>query len=259
MKKLFVAVALLTFAFPSFAWDKLGHDISATIAWNNMTPKARKNIVKYLEGQNNIVYYASWMDFMGSATKSGYSNTGHDHLVPVNDDFEYAEGEFPGDALRATEIAIERLGGGKYKNLDDSTVLLLIKHLVHFLPDMHCPSHVIYKAYPDSFFKLNYKGKNETFHGIWDKMTSYGPHAWSATEWCMYLDNRPKTEKNEIVKGTPREWVKDNARTCIIAYDIIKPQIEITAPERFRGNLLAEKQLLKGGLRLAYVLNQIFG
>ena len=62
-----------------------------------------------------------------------------------------------------------------------------------------------------------------------------------------------------MVSGTPREWVSDNARNCIVAYDIVRPDTELSDTERYEGNLLAEKQLLKGGYRLAYVLNLIFG
>ena len=109
MKKIFAAaLVLLVVPFSSSAWDKLGHDVSAMIAWENMTSKAKKNISKYLEGHDDIVYYASWMDYMGYVTKSGYSNEWFDHCVPVNKDFEYAEGDFPGDALMAIEKAIER-------------------------------------------------------------------------------------------------------------------------------------------------------
>ena len=258
MKKLLIAAFLLAAVpFSSFGWNKLGHDISAAIAQQNMTKKAKKNIAKYLEG-HDIIYYASWMDYLGYVTKSGYSNEWFDHCVPVNKDFEYAEGDFPGDALMAVEKAIDRMKDGKYKSMDNSTVLLLIKHLVHFLPDMHCPAHVIYNYRPSNYW-LKVDGEAILFHSVWDDMPSLGPHAWSVTEWCEQLDRCSKAEKAEMVSGTPREWVSDNARNCIVAYDIVRPDTELSAPERYEGNLLAEKQLLKGGYRLAYVLNLIFG
>ena len=258
MKKLLIAAFLLAAVpFSSFGWNKLGHDISAAIAQQNMTKKAKKNIAKYLEG-HDIIYYASWMDYLGYVTKSGYSNEWFDHCVPVNKDFEYAEGDFPGDALMAVEKAIDRMKDGKYKSMDDSTVLLLIKHLVHFLPDMHCPAHVIYNYRPSNYW-LKVDGEAILFHSVWDDMPSLGPHAWSVTEWCEQLDRCSKAEKAEMVSGTPREWVSDNARNCIVAYDIVRPDTELSDTERYEGNLLAEKQLLKGGYRLAYVLNLIFG
>ena len=259
MKKFLIAAVVFSVAVPfsSFGWCKLGHDISAVIAQRNLTPKAKKNLARYLNG-NDIVYYASWMDYMGYVTKSGYSNEWFDHCVPVDKNFEYAEKDFPGDALMATEKAIERLGDGKYRNLDDSTVLLLIKHLVHFVPDMHCPSHVIYNFRPSNYL-VKLDGQDKLFHGVWDDMPSLGPHAWSVTEWSENLDRCTKEQKAEIVEGTPRDWVKDNAEACIAAYDIIREGDVVTDPDLYEGNLLAEKQLLKGGLRLAYVLNLIFG
>lgn len=256
-KMLIIALIALTVPFTLSAWDKLGHDITTMIAWDNMTRKAKKNISRYLEGHQDIVYYACWMDYMGYATKSGYSNEWFDHCVPINKDLEYAEGEWKGDALMATEIAMKRLGDGKYKNLDYSTVLLLIKHLVHFLPDMHCPAHAVYNYFPSNYM-LEFRGEKMTFHSLWDSMTSYGPHSWSASEWCRYLGHCTKAEQDELVKGTPREWVTDIARSCIIAHDIIKPDTKITDPALYEGNLLVTKQLQKAGYRLAYVLNSIF-
>jgi len=259
MKKTLLLAIVFMVVVPSssFGWNKLGHDIAAAIAQRNLTPKAEKNLARYLDGRD-IVYYASWMDYMGYKTKSGYSNEWFDHCVPVNRDFEYAETDFPGDALMATEKAIEHLGDGKFRTLDDSTVLLYIKHLVHFLPDMHCPSHVIYNFRASNYWvKLN--GEDKMFHAVWDGMPSLGPHAWSMTEWSDRLDRCTKAQKAAMVAGTPRDWVKDNAETCIVAYDIVREGETVEDPDIYAGNLLAEKQLLKAGLRLAAVLNRIFG
>ncbi|WP_368213102.1 S1/P1 nuclease [Alistipes onderdonkii] len=63
MKKSFLLLAamLLCYCGTAFGWGKSGHDAIAYIAECNLTPKARKNIEKYLDGRS-IVYYASWMD-----------------------------------------------------------------------------------------------------------------------------------------------------------------------------------------------------
>ena len=47
-----------------------------------------------------------------------------------------------GDAVQCIEEAIARLKD--YRSLDDSTVLVSIKYLVHLVGDMHCPVHVKY-------------------------------------------------------------------------------------------------------------------
>lgn len=184
MKKIFAAaLVLLVVPFSSSAWDKLGHDVSAMIAWENMTSKAKKNISKYLEGHDDIVYYASWMDYMGYVTKSGYSNEWFDHCVPVNKDFEYAEADSRRCADGYRESHRGRLGDGKYRNLDDSTVLLLIKHLVHFLPDMHCPAHVIYNYRPSNYWvEINGRKELSIAYGTTCLLTALMRGAFQ--EWC---------------------------------------------------------------------------
>ena len=52
---------LLCYCGTAFGWGKSGHDAIAYIAECNLTPKARKNIEKYLDGRS-IVYYAAWID-----------------------------------------------------------------------------------------------------------------------------------------------------------------------------------------------------
>ncbi|MDO5571344.1 MAG: S1/P1 nuclease [Bacteroidales bacterium] len=258
MKNTLALALLLLFIIPlkSFAFDKEGHSIAASIAKKHLSKKASKNISKYLNN-HDIVYYASWMDYLGYVTKSGYCNEWFDHCVPVNENFEYAEKAFPGDALLATETAIERLKDGKYKELDDSTVFLLIKHLVHFLPDMHCPSHVIYTFRPSNYV-VTVDGKNINFHTVWDGMINLGPHKYSVSEWVEVLNYFTKEEQAQMIKGTPRDWVHENAKDCIVAYEIVPEGKEVEDPQRYQGSVILEKQIMRAGLRLALVLNTIF-
>jgi hypothetical protein len=63
MKKILLAIllcAVMTGA--AWAWDNRGHATIARIAERHLTPRAKANIEKYLDGQS-FVYYASWMDF----------------------------------------------------------------------------------------------------------------------------------------------------------------------------------------------------
>jgi S1/P1 Nuclease. len=102
-------------------------------------------------------------------------------------------------------------------------------------------------------------GKSINFHATWDSMISYGPHKYSATEWADVLNYFTKEQQAQMIKGTPRDWVRENAKDCIIAYDIVPEGQEVKDPQRHEGCLLSEKQVMRAGLRLAYVLNLIFG
>ena len=83
MKKL--SVCLLTavlscWCATAFGWGKIGHDAIAYIAECNLTPKAKKNIEKYLGGRS-IVYYASWMDQVRHTPAYRHTNTWHTNKV----------------------------------------------------------------------------------------------------------------------------------------------------------------------------------
>ena len=56
MKKSFLLLAamLLCYCGTAFGWGKSGHDAIAYIAECNLTPKARKNIEKYLDGRSIV-------------------------------------------------------------------------------------------------------------------------------------------------------------------------------------------------------------
>ena len=266
MKKFFVIILLALMTVEGYSWNRLGHDASAMIAEKYVTKKAKKNMAKYLDG-HQISWYASYMDYMGYICKLGLSNEWFDHCVPVNKDFQYANGDYDnsgisqkGDAIMCVQKAIEEMKDGGYKNLPDSTVNLYLAWLVHFVPDSHCPSHIIYNYRPSNYW-VDVNGTKKLFHGIWDGVPDvHGIHHWSASEYCEQLTaGLTKQQKKEIeMNGDVLAWVNDNANNCIVAYDIVR-QDKLTDVDCCKATVLADQQLLKGGIRLAYVLNMIFG
>ena len=137
-KTLFLLSAALILCFDSaFGWGKMGHDAIAYIAECHLTPKAKKTIEKYIG--TSIVHYASWMD--AYRFEPQYAHTSLWHTAWVDDNDEYDPTRKPdGNAIKGIEDTMELLRD--YKSLDDSTVVVSIKYLVHLVGDMHCPTHV---------------------------------------------------------------------------------------------------------------------
>lgn len=265
MKKLFALLVIMAFSFNAFAWNKLGHDASATIAEKYLNKKAQKNMAKYLEG-HDICWFSSYMDFMGYIHKLGISNQWYDHTAPVDKDFKYSNGDFGmsgkqqnGDAVKCILTAVNAMKDGGYKNLPDSVVNLYLKWLIHFVPDVHCPSHTIYN-FRSTNYKVQVGSSTIMFHSFWDAVPdAYGLHRWSATEFCQHLTfNLTKQKKKDIeMNGDILGWITESAKECIVAYDIVRED-KVTESDRYDATVLADKQLVKGGVRLAYVLNLIF-
>lgn len=237
-----------------FAWGKKGHDAVAYIAECNLTPKAKKNIERYLN--HSIVYYSSWMDEYRATPE--YKHTTVWHTAPVDAEYQYTEEvrQKKGDVICELENAIKVLRN--YKAKDDSTVAVNLKYIIHMVGDMHCPVHV---KYPDinMKYKITLNGKEYSYHTVWDATIIELSHGWSYTEWQQQLDRCSKKEKDQISKGTPREWFHQSALDCRQIYELATPNSEQGKDFLNAAKPLAESQILKAGYRLAKVLNDLFG
>jgi len=158
-KTLLLAFAALCFVQSALAWGKSGHDAVAYIAETHLTKRAKAVIERYLG--HSIVYDASWMD--DYRAEPGYEMTNWWHV-------DYGKGEPTKDAagnplepnvLRELNRAIERLRD--YRNLDDSTVVVNLRYVIHLVGDMHCPSHVNYQQ---SRMRVLFYGVDTQYHAL---------------------------------------------------------------------------------------------
>ena len=153
MKRFILILFLLLAAREIRAFGLAGHAAIACIAEHHLTPRARANIMRYTD-HRSIVYYASWMDEWRRS--KGYEFTTHWHAGTVDAEFRStpavreASGA-KGDCVVAVEQSIALLS--EYDKLDDSTVLVHIKYLVHLVADILCPFFFFY--YPDNITLLN--------------------------------------------------------------------------------------------------------
>lgn len=206
MKRFILILFLLLAAREIRAFGLAGHAAIACIAEHHLTPRARANIMRYTD-HRSIVYYASWMDEWRRS--KGYEFTTHWHAGTVDAEFRStpavreASGA-KGDCVVAVEQSIALLS--EYDKLDDSTVLVHIKYLVHLLGDMHCPTHVYY--YPDNMtlgkFPIKLHGVETNYHKIWDGQLLDSRHKfWGFQDYRHALDNYTDEEIARMTEGTP--------------------------------------------------------
>jgi len=149
----------LACAAPAQAWNAEGHAAVGLVAGQNLTPEARKQVIKIL-GSDDLASIASWMDQLRSA----YFHTG-----PLGDDPEALKfnAEFPknntwhyvdlplGLDYRDFSIKVEGMTEpnayiallGMEHDLNDPNAsrdqkIVALKFLVHIVEDMHQPMHV---------------------------------------------------------------------------------------------------------------------
>ena len=257
MKKslLLLGGALVLFSNSAFGWGKMGHDAIAYIAECNLTPKAKKTIEKILG--HSIVYYATWMDEWRA--EPGYEHTSAWHTASVDKNLVYAPRP-KGDVIFALEDAIAKLQD--YKQQDDSTVVMSLRCIIHFVGDMHCPSHTKYVDQPQyKNYNLRVKGKKTRSHSFWDSSPSFFHKGWTCEDFARELDTMSETEIAAICEGTPDDWAHENALAMREIFKLLPAACEYTdLPESDKERMreISDRQIVKAGYRLAAILNGIF-
>lgn len=266
MKKIIISTLILLAAFPQFAsaWGRHGHDAIAAIAEANLNPKTKKIVESYLDG-SSIVRYSTWMD--DARRLPAYAYTNKSHVFYVDENLEPLMGanfdtEYKPDALCELLNRIEM--AKDYKSLDDSTVAVTIKMIVHLVGDLHCPGHIFYAGKPSSssikchFFEHPGVVK---YHTIWDEILIDSVHKWNYLEYVHQFNRLSKKQISEVTAGGPVEWARGNAARCHFIYDLVSFEgvQEIDKDTAFwKMEPLADTQIQLAGYRLASVLNSVF-
>lgn len=259
-RQILMAVLLLLLNVPAFGWGREGHETITRIAERHLTPKAQRNIARYLDG-HTITYYAKWMDEYRSTPE--YSYTDGWHVAPVNSDLVYADSLLTkkGNAIYGLELAVKALGD--YRRLPDSLVALNIKFIIHLVADMHCPAHIKYESHEmkyNVYFEDAYHKPHKFYvHHVWDNEIIRVSRIWSPAEWAGEIDILPRSKVKEMAAGTPREWLHDNAVRCEVQFEWAAPDQRLGQDFLNKALPLVETQLLYAGYRLAGLLNGLLG
>ena len=263
MKKLICLLLMLCAGTAAFAWGGREHRLIAYIAEAHLTPRTRQVLDRYLD--QSIVEYSTWMDRYRTAP--GYEITTYWHMVTIDKDGsvppEPLRPNGDGDAVRQLTRAIERLRS--YRELSDSTVNVNLKYVIHLVGEMHCPGHIYFADLPGGmdaprhydFFLLKYKGKEVTYHWVWDGSVSRQYPDWTEEDFRRELDKWPAEKQRAVGEGTPADWALECARSCRVVYDWAKPDDIDEGFLREHGALPVD-QALRGAYRLARVLNDLF-
>ena len=236
------------------AWARLGHDTTTAIAEQNLTPKARAAVEKYLDGRS-IIYFASWMDEVRATPEYKHTNEWHMGQVDENLRSTPAARRQKGDAVTALENTIATLKN--HKTLDRKTVVDNIKYLIHLVGDMHCPGHVYFPGI-NNWFNVTLLGKKTTYHAVWDSELLNSIHNWSYSEYARHLDRATPAERKTMSAGAPADWFHETAKESRVIYTWGVPDAVLDRNFTNAMQPLAESQLQKAGYRLARLLNELF-
>ncbi len=252
-----ITILLLTFSFQQagFGWGQTGHRVVGKIAEKYLSKRALNNINKIL-WPANLPMSGTWMDEIRSDTAYDYTYTWHWVTIPEGQSFDPDVQEPSGNAFTALQQIITAL---KSDTLSAQKEQEYLKMLVHLVGDIHQPLHVgTGQDRGGNDVRVDWMGNPSNLHRVWDsdlidsKQLSY-------TELAHYLELRATPDlKKQWQAALPGQWLEEAMKLRSSLYDIPEDR-KLGYQYLFHNFPLVEQQLLKAGIRLAGILNEIYG
>lgn len=256
MKKIsFLFLFLVQVSFANdMVWSKTGHRTIGLVAEEHLTRKTKKALRKLLNGES-LAEVANFADEIKSDRK--YREFSAWHYVNFAADAKYGDAKpsEDGDIITGIEKCISIIKSEASSPEDKSFYL---KMLIHLIGDLHQPLHVgRLEDRGGNDIQVQWFDNGSNLHRVWDSnmINQYG---MSYSELAESLPRISKKQEKAIQEGTVLDWAEESQEIANKIYD----SVEVGEKLRYRYNYLwwetLEKQLQKGGLRLAQVLNSIF-
>lgn len=242
----------LFFCQRAVAWGPEGHAIVGRIAMQFLKDDVRANVLHVLDGMP-VDTAANWMDIMKSNPDYEFMRSWH-YI-----DFDYGTDYAPStddNIINHLLIAFNELRHRKTLCAEQVKTDLLI--LFHLMGDLHQPLHA---GYPDDMGGnkrlIRYDTLQTNLHSFWDvDIIRYRNITLaSCMEWYRGLGSAALVDS---VKGIhPVLWMKETRALLPVLYGF--DGADITAGYLQKAEIIVKRQLVLAGLRLAAMLNQVFG
>lgn len=248
-------------AVPANAWGAPGHRIVAMIAARHLTQQARQRITQLLGPNVSLASVANYAD----AVRNRYPETYNFHFVDIpKNDTSYQPSEDCKPDPEKGDCVIAALDRFRQQVMDSQESLprrrFALKFIVHLVGDMHQPLHCAdNNDLGGGTLKVKWFGSNTSLHKVWDRFIIEEAQL-TEEEFTDALDsNLTQSEIQAMQQGTIIQWaIESHTLAREFAYAIPGDK-ELDQEYYDRNAPIVDRQLLRGGLRLAKVLNTIFG
>jgi len=290
IRNVFCAVAtllLLNLAPSARAWGPTGHRVVAEIAQRHLTPVAQARVSRLLGGRT-LADVANWPDELRSDPRFDKYKPLHFATVP-NGVASYRDAEKArcGDLVVAIDsftaflrtgsrealYAVKALsdksdgtatGACNPRETDPITPDTALRFLVHLMGDLHQPLHVGGTDLGGNKVSVDWMDRWKTnLHSAWDdEMVDF--ERFDYTEYARFLDHASEADSARWLKGDTISYADEavamRSKLYVFPDDSGTPSVVHKISYKYIGAQRdrMREQLLKGGLRLAGVLNAIF-
>jgi len=253
----FLAVALLI-AEPVFSWGVTGHRTIAEIAQQHLTKRARKELQK-LTGRETLAWWSNWPDFIKSDSTWNHASPWHYVDLPGHmEKQKFIEDlkKLPGKNLYTQIQAM--VAELKNSSLPAEQRRVALYFLIHLVGDLHQPLHVGRdEDAGGNKIVVYWFDKKTNLHTLWDSMLIEFQQ-YSYTEYARLLNIREPEQVKRWQSSSLEEWFYESHVVSDSIYDASPNEAKLGYKYNFQFQKILDEQLLKGGVRLATLINQAF-
>lgn len=198
---------------------------------------------------------SNYMDFIKSDATKRHMNPWHYLTIPDGQTYTEAGTPEEGDAYITILRLMEEL---KSKDFTDEDEAFALKCLVHLIGDIHQPLHV---------GKGDDKGGNDVdveffweksnLHRVWDS-GMIDQQQYSYTEYVEWINHATPAQIAAWQDSSVMDWIVESMGCREQVYNLPESK-KINYGYIYDNIALVNQRLLQAGIRLAGVLNQIYG
>lgn len=233
-------------------WGQIGHYVTGEIAERHLNDLAKAR-VNHILGDRSIAISTVWMDDIRSDPDFDFDTW---HYVTILDGgYDKSIQPESGDIIWALETLIAELKEGNLSKEEEAEKLKLVLHMIG---DIHQPLHVgTGEDRGGNDVRVQWFGDNSNLHWVWDSGIIESMQM-SYTELVEELNTVTPAQVEEWQSSTVRDWAYESMEYRDEVYDL-PDNMRIGYDYKYFKKDIVFKRLLQAGVRMAGVLNDIYG
>jgi len=243
----------------AMAWGITGHRIVGAIAESYLSAKAKKEIQRIL-GTESVAMASNWADFIKSDSAYDYLYNWHFANMPDGLNFEQVKEKLENDTAANAYNKINFISRElKNKQLTIDKQRMYLRLLIHFVGDIHQPMHVgRLEDLGGNRIRVMWFRDSSNLHRLWDEQL-VDFQKLSYTEYVKTINYTTSSQRLAWQKQPMAQWFFESYQLSRQLYNEIKqPYQRLSYRYDYDHVAILNRQLLKGGVHLAGMLNEIF-
>ena len=260
MRRLILPLLAIWLASPLVAWGPEGHWIIGRIAQEHLVPNAANRVRLLLGSGVTLADAGSWADEIREE-RPETASWHYINIPPEATEFDLARDCANDDCITAQLrrfVGIVRLGVRDPEQRREA-----LRFLIHFMGDLHQPLHAGYgQDRGGNDLEVVFREQPRNLHSLWDSALIGALGEERETIASRLAQSASAEQKREWQKGDLPAWTWESHLIAVrMVYGALPSGNPRQLSEAYVGQAtqVMQEQLTKAGIRLAHVINDMWG